>query len=65
MGLVEVLFNVALGKGGRKLSRGAGFREVTGKLKECSGSARPGFAFFFGDAFDVDDVGACLRQHVV
>lgn len=29
MGLVEVLFNVAFGKGGRKLSRSAGFRWVT------------------------------------
>jgi len=39
--------------------------KVTGKLKERGGPARPGFAFFFGDALDVYYVGAGLRQDVV
>ena len=34
-------------------------------LEKGGGSALPGFAFFLGDAFDVDDVGAGLCEDVV
>ena len=41
------------------------FAEAELNLEQCSRAARPGFALSFGDAFDIINVGACLRKDVV
>src|SRR6266850_2243439 len=41
------------------------FAEAELNLEQCRRAARPGFAFSFGDSFDIVDVRAGLREHVV